>query len=1019
MQGSGQRKFEPTEQQRRAIEHLRGPILVVAGAGTGKTTVLAHRIAHLIHSGNAQPNEILAVTYTRNAAAELIGRVAKLLYPNLSSQKAASRLMASGLEANTFHAYCHGLLHINGVKFELVHEQDVYVYLRRRITDLKLKYFVESANLGKFLNDLLNFFRRCQDELRTPDDYDAYVARVMRGEIPMPRVVKSKRAEAMPDEEVLGRCREIARAYRQIEAMLRRDGLGTFGHIITKAVDVLDRGGPVLERARKRARFVLIDEFQDSNVAQIRLAELLGGEEANVFAVGDPDQGIYRFRGASSEAFDQFLRMFGSDRVKRVTMSENRRSTPPILRCAYQAIRCNPEVGSGEIAGGGWPREPLSCARLEREPQLEHAAPVQCVAYQEGEQQEAEFVADKIENLRLQRPGMKLNDIAVLYAQHNHRNEVLRELWRREIPVQVKGVNLLDTTEIRDALAVLRILDAFDPVAIIRAAALPHFEVDPEDFRAQMALAGRDPVPEAVLENVGNSAELRRSIREARRELTDAGGKVTAALKIARRWFQLPDSLPLQCLAEFTDIWLNKPKAISGEGSLHEFLDYLQLYCEAGGVLAENNEDSDPVKALAPRDVGEEPKNAVQMMTIHSVKGLEFPYVFVLRVKSSSLPAQYHEPLVEFPRELRNFAAADDDDAKKPHGEEQRRLFYVAMTRAEDELYLSGKAGKDKKQPAPPSIYLRELVDCATTALRGAVQNTLLPLPVIPAIHASAEPLPNISHWVQLPPRATNGVPKLSASAIDHYDRCPLAYKLRYDWNIPERASAALQYGNAMHQALKAYFDGVKAGRAQDEATVVACFLDEFGKASIVEDEQRRRYEQDGREQLVRFLRSPLAQPRGEILENEKQFTVVIGGTKVRGRIDRLERTEDGQMRIIDYKTGAAKTEEDADKSMQLSIYALAAKSEKLHAASLVFVNLRDNTLAETSRTEEQLRSAESKVIDVARRIADGEFEPKPGRACRNCSYHSICPAQEMVISTPSAVAPEVAADQALLPFPN
>ena len=197
MQGNGRQKFVPTEEQRQAIEHVSGPMLVVAGAGTGKTTVLARRIAHLINSEIAKPNEILAVTYTRNAAAELIERVAKLLHPNLSSQKAASKLMASGLEATTFHAYCHGLLQRNGVKFDLIDEKDVQVYLRRRIAELNLKYFVESANLGKFLRDLLEFFDRCQDELRTPDDYDAYLARVARGEIPLPRVAKSKKAETM------------------------------------------------------------------------------------------------------------------------------------------------------------------------------------------------------------------------------------------------------------------------------------------------------------------------------------------------------------------------------------------------------------------------------------------------------------------------------------------------------------------------------------------------------------------------------------------------------------------------------------------------------------------------------------------------------------------------------------------------------------------------------------------------------------------------------------------------------
>src|SRR5271165_2743048 len=203
----------------------------------------------------------------------------------------------------------------------------------------------------------------------------------------------------MPHEEVVGCCHEIARAFRYVEDLLKQEGLGTFGHILTRAVDILGRRQSVLHSAQKRARFILIDEFQDSNVAQIQLAKLLAGEEANVFAVGDPDQAIYRFRGATSGAFDQFLRTFGPQRVKRVTMSDNRRSTPPILSCAYQVIQCNPEVGSKELEDAGWPRQPLTCARLEREKNRSAKAPgVHAIVHNKDE--DADFIADTIEAAR-------------------------------------------------------------------------------------------------------------------------------------------------------------------------------------------------------------------------------------------------------------------------------------------------------------------------------------------------------------------------------------------------------------------------------------------------------------------------------------------------------------------------------------------------------------------------------------------------------------------------------------------
>ncbi len=257
---------------------------------------------------------------------------------------------------------------------------------------------------GEFLKDLLEFFRSCHDELRTPDDYDAYLTRVERKEIPLPRVGKSKDAEAMADDEVLDRCREIARVFRYVEDLLKQEGLGTFGHIITRAVDLLNRRQSVLQRAQKHARFILIDEFQDSNVAQIQLARLLAGADANVFAVGDPDQAIYRFRGATSGAFDQFLKTFGSGprearhSVARTAARRRPSCVAPIRQS--RATRLSPALNCTRAAG----RASRWAARVLRATQpLANASAVQAVVHN-GFEQEAVFVADTIAAMRQQRP---------------------------------------------------------------------------------------------------------------------------------------------------------------------------------------------------------------------------------------------------------------------------------------------------------------------------------------------------------------------------------------------------------------------------------------------------------------------------------------------------------------------------------------------------------------------------------------------------------------------------------------
>jgi RecB family exonuclease len=552
-------------------------------------------------------------------------------------------------------------------------------------------------------------------------------------------------------------------------------------------------------------------------------------------------------------------------------------------------------------------------------------------------------------------------------------------------------------------MASLQIMGSSHPIALVRVAAFPQFSVDPEEFRAALALAGKKASIESVLEKVSGGFAVMESVREARHDLANANSLLGPATEITQRVFQLADSLPQRRLRELAVQWCSKPKPLVGQGTLREFLEYVELFREAGGCLAEDGEEGDPVAALAPADFSSGPReDAVQLMTVHAAKGLEFPCVFVLRVVSQSFPHNYTEPLVEFPQQLRSKDNAAESPPKVLHEEEERRLFYVAMTRAKDELYLCGKISRAKNDPAPPK-YLRELVKAGKSALEGAIEcRQLPPSDIVPTLHAAAEPQPLISQWVQLPARCDAPLGELSASAIEQYERCPLAFKLSRDWCIPEEPAAMMQFGSAMHLALKAYFDGVRAGHPPEEEAVIACFRDEFGKAKIEEDAQRNLYEKDGCEQLRQFLRSDLAKPAGEILNNERSFRANIGGTMVKGRMDRLERIDSDRVSIVDYKTGKPKTQDDADESLQLSIYALAAKSMGFVADALVIVNLANCSAIESRRSPEELADEEARVSAAAANIAAGNFQPTPGRHCRFCSYRSLCPATELVVVQPA-----------------
>ena len=976
--------FSPDPQQKLALELIAGPVLVIAGAGTGKTTVLTQRIARLIAQGHARADEILALTYTKNSAEEMANRVVQICPA------------AKDLQARTFHDYCFDLLKRHGQGFDVLDDADLYIFLRKRIRQLSLKHYIRAANVGQFLKDLLDFMRRCQDELVTPAQYAAYVDRLERGEHAIHRVVKSKDIEALSDEEALARCREISEAYTKTEAWLPEQGLGTFGHMITRAVRLLESDSGLLAEEQSRARFILADEFQDTNYAQIRLLALLAGKDANLFAVGDPDQAIYRFRGASSGAFDIFLRLFPHAEIVR--LDRNRRSLSPILHCAHAVINENPpifkavNIQTGSIPGIPNQRQPLVSVR--EEDAISAGAPLRpepmevIVATKE---REAEDVAMTIRH-RKKSLGSSWKNFAVLYRNHDQREDVVDQLAAAGIPFAIDALDVLDTPEVRDLLACAgAIVDPADSASLFRVAALPQFQIDPLQLQAVMRSAARDTPLHKLLTDVAHGPEVMSKLDQIRAELAQKNWKSAHALQILIKRFALPEeSLATRAFLDFIDKWENKP--ITENGTLGELIEYLVLFREANGKV--------PADAPDQRD-------AVQLMTAHAAKGLEFAHVFVIRIGSNSFPSSPKEPLVEFPQELRQNQADVPQENKELHYEEERRLFYVAMTRAKDTLTISGGPSRSKKDPIP-SGHLRELL---TNKLLHRWQRQRDPQPVQIDLLAGADPdfvslsPSRVSSWVELP------LPKpaklsLSASAIENYETCPLKFKLSRDWRIPEEPHAPMQYGAAMHLALRHYDDATRFHRPVSAEEIVQVFRDEFAKAVIRDDYQRELYETQGCQQLQDFVAAAASNPR-EVLHTEQEFDIEVSGTKIRGRIDRIDRLPDGTVRIVDYKTGKPKSDKDAEKSLQLSIYAMAAKQKWDYTPSvLALQNLADGSLGVTQRTSAQLAKATEQVREAAENIAAGKFEPERGFHCNWCGFRSLCPATEknlIVLHTPAA----------------
>jgi DNA helicase II / ATP-dependent DNA helicase PcrA len=964
--------FLPDDRQREAIEHAHGPMLVVAGAGTGKTSVLINRIARLVQQGHARPEEVLALTYTVAAAEQMRDRVGALL--------------GREIHALTFHDYCNGLLKRAGKDFGVLDDFDLWIYLRKRVQQLRLQHYVRAANVAQFLRDLLDFLRRCHDELVTPEKYADYVQRLERGELAVPRVAKSK--DQLSDEEVMGRCQEIARVFATTERWLREENLGTFGHMITRAHDLLASDEKLLAAEQARARFILVDEFQDANFAQIEILTALAGADANVFAVGDPDQAIYRFRGASSAAFQLFRRHF--PQTKLVVLGQNRRSTTPILRCAFAVVDKNPPVFAANEPGAlAYRRTPLQSAREEdakKEGRTLATFPVEAISFA-AKDAEAPDVVRLIEETK-RHSRCKWKDFGVLYRSHGHRDNVVQQLAEHEIPFSIENMDVSDTPEVRDLFAcVAAVVDMASDPNLFRVAALPQFDVDPLQLQDALRAIAKDSkegvvVPLAsVLGDVAGGPAVLESVRQARDEVNRKQAKTRAALQLIGKQFQLDlNSQILRAALKFAADWESKKTTKTGE--LGEWIEYLNYFREAGGVI--------PMAS-------KEDEDAVRLMTAHGAKGLEFSHVFILRANSGSFPTSYRESLVEFPRELRDPDSAAAGDDKTLNDQEERRLFYVAMTRAKDSLHIYGKQGIGRDKT--PAGLVRELIG------NPGLQPWLRSRPALPSqpelieIAAAEDPAypegSRLPAWLELPPMEGLGA-RLSASAVESYETCPLQFKFEREWKLSRQVHAAMQYGASMHRVLRTYYDSVRLGRTKTDDELIQQFRDDLTATGIQDDYQRDLYLKQGLQQLQDFLAGMRSTPPPDVLHTEEWFDVQIAGTKVAGRIDRIDRNADGSVAIVDYKTGKARSQEDADESLQLSIYAMAAHEKwGYRVGALVFQNLEGNVPVSSKRAEFQLAEARERVLAVARGIAEGNFEPKLDYHCNFCAFRGLCPARE------------------------
>ncbi len=594
--------------QRAAVLHTEGPLLVLAGAGSGKTRVLTHRIAHLVRDHAVEPERICAVTFTNKAAREMRERAERLLGRR------------SAVWLTTFHSLCARILrrHAAAVDrrtdFAIFDESDQRALIRRVAADLGLREEQFPA-VG-----LLHAIDRAKNDGLWPTDLLA--------------------AASDPAAH------RVAEVYRRYQIALAENNALDFGDLLLVLVDLFERDAAVLAAYQDRFRYLMVDEYQDTNRVQYRLLRLLGASHRNVCVVGDDDQSIYRWRGADLRNIPDFERDFPGAHVLR--LEQNYRSTKNILAAAGAVIQQN----RGRKGKTLWTENPTG--------------ELITLFSASDERAEARQVVDQIRQLG--QNGFRAGDVAVFYRTNAQSRAVEEELVRSRIAYSIVGsTRFYDRKEIKDLLAYLRMIaNPQDSVSLLRVINEPPRGIGKTTVRALEQAAAQSGVaiadliadPAAVGFPPATRARLAEFAQLCRRLRTAAGGPVTGLLRAV-----LAETGYLQRLeAEHT------PDAEARAENVKELLTVTEEFDDTAED-ASLSAFLEQIALIADVDTYAAVPDRVTLMTLHNSKGLEFPVVFIIGLEEGLFP---HERSLDQPEAV----------------EEERRLCYVGFTRARERLYL-------------------------------------------------------------------------------------------------------------------------------------------------------------------------------------------------------------------------------------------------------------------------------------------------------------------------------------------
>ena len=990
-------------QQQKAVEHGEGPLMIIAGAGTGKTTVITQRYLHLLKEFHLKTENLLCLTFTEKGAAEMEERIEKELPESHSP-----------LWIHTFHGFAERILRIYGhevglpKKSKLLTERgERFLFMKDRLEEFTLNFYKPIHNPTACIDDLLRFFDSCKTENIDPQKY-LEVLKQKKNDL------EAQKYELIGDElegglEAIEKQVEVVNAYMKYNGLLRREGLWDFGDMVMFLYELLKTRKSVLLELQKQFKFILVDEYQDTNTLQNEILKLLAGvkfqeetindkRSTNITVVGDDDQSIFRFQGASIKNILDFTETFSNS--QEVVLVENYRSTQPILDAAYAFIQNNNPYRL-EV------RQNID-KKLKGNTQATATKPQLFVC--DTIEDEVGSIVQEIQKL-VGSGAYTYQDIALLYRNHDFADPLIEGLKHSNIPFHVvEGSGLYKREEVRDLFSFLRALaNPNDSIALFRVMTLEWFGIDPfallrisnfskdanksimevllEDLDAVFASEKKEPDGTLFTQFGNPHLEAIRSFLKIFQEITSLQFKNSASQLIQiifekTGWMEfLNQEKTLEDIQKRANLLKVLKKAIHFEyeheaTTIQYFVNYIDSLIEGGDNPEQANYQENP--------------DAVTLITVHKSKGLEWPVVFMSHLGARKFPSDNRKQSIPIVPEMLGDNEPVDRDI---HIQEERRLFYVGLTRAKEKLYLSYSKKYGGTRETKASQFVDELLSAQVLDVH-TVQTTgfVLEKHGVTEFPKDLKVLPSM----KLP--VINKTLNLNHSGISAFRGCPLRYKYSNIIQIPRPQSAAPQFGTMIHETLEQFYRRYKEGEIVTAETLLSYYKEHWKRFGYISKEQEKNYFEKGIAILQSYWEvnsKHLTKP----IYLEKGFGLKMGTYNVTGKIDRIDRIRDDEVEVVDYKTGRPKTQKEVEKDdevrLQLYIYAIACQDFlNVNATKLTFYYLEDQSKVTLVPEPEDLAWAENIIVETAGQILESTFEGTPGKVCEWCDFESICPSR-------------------------